>query len=88
MGILHAGEAVQIEGRNPTGPRWWWVLIPGSNDHGWVSDSTGSATGSVEALQVIETPPLVPSDTPVPPIVPSPTATLKYVPSPTATPKK
>jgi hypothetical protein len=89
VGILHAGEAVQIEGRSPTGPRWWWVLIPGSNNHGWVSDSTGFASGAVETLPVVDAPPLVPSDTPVPPAAgSSPTATLKYVPSPTATIKK
>jgi nitrous oxidase accessory protein NosD len=86
--ILLQGEAVQIDGRNSIEPRWWWVRIRDSNKHCWVSDSTGSASGSLESQPVIEAPPLVPSDTPVPPIVPSPTATLKYVPSPTATPKK
>jgi hypothetical protein len=48
------GQSVQIDGRNQDEPRWWWVLIPDSSDHCWVSDSTGSAVGSL---------------TPVPPII-------------------
>jgi nitrous oxidase accessory protein NosD len=80
--ILQAGQTVQIDGRNLDAQRWWWVLIPGSDQHGWVSDSNGSASGSVDMLPVIAAPPLAPSPTPTetlsPPLLPSPTATLKY----------
>ncbi len=52
-------QSVQIEGRNQDDPRWWWVLIPETNEHCWVSDSTGSAAGDHEDLKIIATPPLV-----------------------------
>jgi hypothetical protein len=57
-------QSVQIEGRNQDEPRWWWVLIPGSSGHCWVSDSTGSATGLFEGMSIVTAPPLPPSPTP------------------------
>jgi hypothetical protein len=60
------GQSVQIEGRNQNPPRWWWVLIPDSNDHCWVSDSTGLASGILDGLTIIPAPPL-------PTLTPSPT---------------
>jgi hypothetical protein len=50
---------VPIEGQNQTEPRWWWVGIPGSRAHCWVSDATGIASGPLEDLEVIAAPPLV-----------------------------
>ena len=52
-------QSVQIDGRNQDEPRWWWVLIPGSSEHCWVSDSTGSAAGSLEDLDIVAAPPLI-----------------------------
>ncbi|NOQ40112.1 MAG: hypothetical protein GQ562_07310 [Anaerolineales bacterium] len=49
----------QIEGRNQTEPRWWWVRIPGTSEHCWVSDSTGLAEDVLEDLEIITAPPLV-----------------------------
>jgi hypothetical protein len=58
------GQDVQIKGRNKDEPRWWWVVIPESDDHCWVSDATGSASGELEDLELIQPPPLIipPSD--------------------------
>jgi len=52
-------QIVQIFGRNQNEPRWWWVLIPGTNEHCWVADSTGKAAGNLEDLGVVAAPPLV-----------------------------
>ena len=46
-------QSVQIDGRNQDEPRWWWVLIPDSSEHCWVSDSTGSAVGFLTPLPPI-----------------------------------
>ena len=60
------GQSVQIDGRNQDGVRWWWVLIPDSGSHCWVSDSTGLASGPLEGVLVVSAPPLPPSPTPTP----------------------
>ena len=52
-------QSVQIDGRNQNNPRWWWVLIPVSGNHCWVSDSTGSVVGLVDNLEIIAAPLLV-----------------------------
>ncbi len=52
-------SSVKIDGLNQDDPRWWWVLVPDSDDHCWVSDSTGSAVGILEDLEIIAAPPLV-----------------------------
>lgn len=52
------GQSVQIEGRNQTEPRWWWVLVPNTSAHCWVSDTTGSAEGPLEDVQTVAAPPL------------------------------
>jgi len=52
-------QKVQIEGRNQSDPRWWWVLVPGSSEHCWVSGSTGFAEGSLDEVEPIPAPPLV-----------------------------
>ncbi len=54
-------QSVQIDGRNQDEPRWWWVLIPGTSGHCWVSDSTGSAAGSFEGVSIVAAPPLPPT---------------------------
>lgn len=54
-------QSVQIDGRNQDEPRWWWVLIPGSSGHCWVSDSTGSAVGFLEGVNTVAAPPLPPT---------------------------
>jgi hypothetical protein len=58
------GQSVQIDGRNQDEPRWWWVLVPGTSAHCWVSDSTGSAAGLLEDVKTVAAPPL-PTPTPV-----------------------
>jgi Zn-dependent metalloprotease len=60
------GQSVQIDGRNQDKPRWWWVLIPGSSEHCWVSDSAGSASGPLDGVKVVSAPPLPPTATPSP----------------------
>lgn len=58
-------QSVQIDGRNQGETRWWWVLIPGTASHCWVSDSTGLADGLLEDTTVISPPPLpLPTATP------------------------
>ncbi|MCK4489103.1 MAG: hypothetical protein KAU23_02530 [Anaerolineales bacterium] len=51
-------QSVQIDGRNQDDPLWWWVLIPDSSNHCWVSNSTGSASGLLEDVNTVEAPPL------------------------------
>jgi hypothetical protein len=63
MTAFPQGQSVQIDGRNADEPRWWWVLIPGSSGHCWVSDSTGSAAGSFEGVDTVAAPPLPPMPT-------------------------
>ena len=53
--------SVQIDGRNQEDPRWWWVLIPDTSAHCWVSDSTGSAAGILDDVNTIAAPPLPPA---------------------------
>jgi len=52
-------QSVQINGRSQSEPRWWWVLIPGTNEQCWVADSTGLAAGDLEDLKFVKAPPLV-----------------------------
>lgn len=55
------GEVLQVEGRikNET---WWWVLIPNSSGHCWISDVTVEVIGEASCV-AIKTPP----PTPLPP---------------------
>jgi hypothetical protein len=59
------GQSFQVDGRTADFPRWWWVLIPGSNQHCWVSDAAGTPAGDPAALPVIQKPP-TPTPTPKP----------------------
>ena len=71
------GQSAQIDGRNDSSSRWWWVLVS-SNDHCWVSDSTGSASCLVADVPVIVPPPppvvITITDTSAPPPPPAPSA--------------
>jgi hypothetical protein len=51
-------QSVQIIGRNNSEPFWWLVVIPGTREHVWVSDSTGTAVGILEDLEIVPDPPL------------------------------
>jgi len=79
---FYAGAQVTIEGRNDDSS-WYWVLIPNSNSHCFVSGSTGSASGPLDGVKVVSAPPLPPSPTAtLPPLfIPSPTATQIYAPA-------
>jgi hypothetical protein len=68
-----AGDVVTLDGRNDFAPRWWYVLIPSSSAHCWVSGSTLDVSGPVEELPVIAAP-LLPTDTPTATITPTNTA--------------
>jgi hypothetical protein len=56
-------QEVQIVGRNEGDLRWWRVSIPETSEHCWVSDSTGSAAGPVEELEIVIPPPPVNTST-------------------------
>lgn len=64
------GLSAQIDGRNQSDPRWWWVLTS-NGGHCWVSDSTGTASGPTGDVQVVAAPPppvvIIPTDTDTPP---------------------
>lgn len=57
------GQVAQIVGSNKDDLRWWWVTIPDSSDHCWVSDTTGSAEGALEDLEFVAAPPLLIGET-------------------------
>jgi len=46
------GDTAQADGRNETDPRWWWVLIPNSNEHCWVSHTTVETNDLAEGLPI------------------------------------
>jgi CSLREA domain-containing protein len=81
---LLEGQDVMLEGRNADNS-WWWVLIPESTAHCWVSDTVVEVSGVVAELPLIAAPPL-PTDTPTPtPKPPKPKPTTPQ-PSPPAAP--
>lgn len=49
-------QELTIEGRDPQN-NWWWVLLPESAAHCWVSDTTVEVTGPASEVQVIAAPP-------------------------------
>lgn len=55
---FEAGKTVSPEGHNDFEPLWWYVLIPNSQEHCWVSDSTVDPSGSPDQLPVQPAPPL------------------------------
>lgn len=66
--ILMQGETVQIEGRN-SDTTWFWVRKPSGNDNCWVSSVTGTTSGNPNAIKMIATPMLPPTNTPTIPII-------------------
>lgn len=76
---LTEGTIVALDGRNDFAPPWWYIVIPGSSAHCWVSDSIIDISGPVDDLPIIAAPPL-PSDTPIATPTATPTATPAPVP--------
>jgi hypothetical protein len=50
---LVQGQEVQIEGQNIGDPKWWWILLPQSSAHCWMSAAT------LEIIGVFAEPPIV-----------------------------
>ncbi len=80
------GQSWQIDGRNEDDPRWWWVLIPNTKEHCWISYVTGTTSGPVDKMQIVAAPPLpvTPLPNPVlklhPTLNPSPISTIYVIP--------
>lgn len=67
---LQAGVSAQIEGKNDNQPaRWWWIQLPNSRAHCWISDTTVTTTGQPECVHIIPAPP-TPTPTPQPNLPP------------------
>jgi len=49
---FNQGDSAQADGRNEDDPRWWWVLIPNSNEHCWVSHTTVETNDLAEGLPI------------------------------------
>jgi hypothetical protein len=78
---LLQGQSVSVEGRNQDST-WWWILLPESSAHCWVSAITVDAVCIPPDLQVVAAPP-TPTFTPTP-VTPSVTPT--NTPTPTIPP--
>jgi hypothetical protein len=63
-----AGDQVTLEGRN-NDSSWYWALIPNSNSHCWISDTTGSPQGPIGGLVVVPAPALPATTVAPPPVV-------------------
>jgi uncharacterized protein YraI len=74
---LQEGQEVLIEGRNADSS-WWWILLPQSTTHCWLSDTTVEVSGSVAGIPIIAAPPTSTSTR---------TTTLKSTSTPTRTPQ-
>ncbi len=49
---FNKGQQAQIDGQNDFSPRWYWVRIPNSTDHCWVSYIAGQPSGPIDAVPV------------------------------------
>ena len=49
------GDTTQADGRNEIDPRWWWVQIPNSKEHCWVSHITVLPNELAESLPIQQT---------------------------------
>lgn len=49
------GDTTQADGRNEIDPRWWWVQIPNSKEHCWVSHITVIQNELAESLPIQQT---------------------------------
>ena len=59
MTAYYQGELFVVDGRSaPGAPLWWWVRMPGTTAHCWVSEIVIDLTGPVEELPVIPAPPI------------------------------
>lgn len=68
-----AGTELVIEGQSEFEPRWWWVVVPSTGGHCWISDALLTVTGPAAGVPEIEAPPTpTPTKTPMP-VTPSPT---------------
>jgi RNA polymerase sigma-70 factor (ECF subfamily) len=62
---LLKSQSVEIDGRNQ-GNTWWWIRLPNSRAHCWVSAALVITSGNVNKQPVIAAPDLqIPTDTPV-----------------------
>jgi uncharacterized protein YraI len=96
---LLEGQEVLIEGRNADSS-WWWILLPESTAHCWVSEVAVIVSGPVAGVPIIAAPPTststrtttprstsTPTRTPQPPTATrTPTRTDTPKPSPPAAP--
>jgi hypothetical protein len=62
---FEAGQQLQVDGQNDFSPRWWWVHVPNSQTHCWISDAAVQTSGPVEGVPVQPAPP-TPTFTPPP----------------------
>ena len=46
------GDTAQADGRNEDDPRWWWVQVPNSTKHCWVSHITVETNNLAEVLPI------------------------------------
>ena len=54
---LLQGQEVQVDGQNAGEPKWWWILLPQSTAHCWVSAAIVEASEVSVALPVVAGPP-------------------------------
>ncbi|GAB4539413.1 MAG: hypothetical protein Kow0063_28190 [Anaerolineae bacterium] len=75
LGMLRAGQSVEITGVSPD-RGWWQIRFSGAADErGWISASYTRAENT-QNVPVVEPPPLPPTPTPTPtPVPPTPTPT-------------
>lgn len=63
---LLEGQEVNVEGQNASSLKWWWILLPESTAHCWVTGTSVDTFGPVEMVQVMAAPPSpTPTLTPV-----------------------
>lgn len=59
MTAYYQGEQFEVDGRSaPGAPPWWWVRMPGTTAHCWVSEIVIDLNGPAEELPVITAPPI------------------------------
>lgn len=46
------GDTAQVDGRNDADTRWWWVQMPNSTEHCWVSSTTVEPNDLAEDLPI------------------------------------
>jgi hypothetical protein len=74
------GDTLQIDGQNEhPSIKWWWIQIPNSADHCWISDELVSTSGDLSCLDVIPAPP-TPTPTPTTPPPPEPFVCVDFEP--------